>query len=110
MPRPFSLTLLAASLAALAGCGGSSETSKTIDMQGNTYRPRELSAKVGDRITWRNLDGVIHNVITTRGSGPRSQNIPYGGRFTWTATQPGRIDYMCTIHPGMAGELDIKSK
>jgi plastocyanin len=37
-----------------------------------------------------------------------SREITAGGKWSWTAKAPGRIDYVCTYHPGMKGAVIVQ--
>ena len=74
-----------------------------------TIRPDTVRVRVGSTITWTNYDTVEHNV-TSQG-GPQSfasKNFGEGGTFTITASRPGLIRYLCTIHPTtMNGTIEV---
>lgn len=137
MRRAVTVLALPVALAALAGCGSSSSSSssssanapassstaasapaaapstgKTVDItyQNIAIQPTNATVKVGDTIKWINKDNVIHNV--TSESGPlhlASANFGQGGTFEATATAPGVVHYVCTIHPtAMIGTITIK--
>ena len=82
----------------------------TIDMRDIQFRPQAAQVKVGDTVLWTNSDSVAHTVTKRRGPGPNfdSGDIPPGGTFTYTFRQPGKIDYLCTIHPNQTGTLTVK--
>ena len=86
-------------------------TGKTVDItyQNIAIQPASVTVRVGDKIKWTNQDGVIHNV--TSESGPlhlASPNFGKGGTFEATATAPGVVHYVCTIHPtAMIGTITI---
>lgn len=115
---------------ALAGCGGddSSTTSggssgadtaatgpKTtadggveISMKGIAYVPKTVSVRVGQKITWVNDDDVLHDVASTSGDEFKSKLFPKGESYSYTPTRAGTISYVCTIHPGMEGTLEVR--
>ncbi|MBB4663361.1 cupredoxin domain-containing protein [Conexibacter arvalis] len=121
--------LLATGALALAGCGGDGSGTSTggsnagraassgpkttadggieIAMKGIAYSPQTVSVRVGQRITWVNEDDVLHDVASTSGDEFKSELYPKGESYSWTPTEPGRISYVCTIHPGMEGTLDV---
>jgi len=120
-------SLLLASLAVVAaGCGGgdkkspSSQPDKpaapssggsakgiTISMKNIAFDPKEQTGKVGQKVTWVNEDSVDHNVVAREGPNVTSANFGQGGTFSYTPTKPGKIEYACTLHPGMDGELTV---
>ena len=96
------------------GAGDSSskgaEGDVTIDMKDIKYVPAAATAKVGDTVLWTNSDAVAHTVTKTGGPGPNfdSGTIPAGGTYAQTVKMPGKIDYVCTIHPNQTGTLTVQ--
>lgn len=73
------------------------------------FEPPELSAAVGDTVTWTNEDSVAHTV-TSDGAGPlASGDLESGGIYEATFDQAGTYDYLCTIHPTMRGTVEVTS-
>ena len=128
MPAPRFLTAVAASLALLAG-GCSSETdvttapaenpgapakkpagtkdATTVAMKDIQFEPKNLEVKVGQTVTWVNEDDVEHNAVANEGEF-KSELFGRAGTYDYKATQPGTIEYVCTVHPGMDGTLTVK--
>ena len=123
--------LLAVGALALAGCGGDDSGSTSgggtsgaeatatgpkttadggveIAMKGIAYVPQTVSVNVGQRVTWVNEDDVLHDVASTSGDEFKSKLFPKGESFSYTPTRAGTISYVCTIHPGMEGTLDVR--
>jgi plastocyanin len=90
--------------------GAAARADVKIDMKDIKYVPAAATAKVGDTVLWTNSDAVAHTVTKTGGPGPAfdSGTIPAGGTYTQTMKAPGRIDYVCTIHPNQTGTLTVK--
>lgn len=86
------------------GAAAPGAESHTIVISGNEYDPDPLQARVGDEVTWVNEDPVPHTVT----GGPWDEMIQPGARFTTVLTEAGTIDYVCTLHPGMGGTLQVK--
>jgi plastocyanin len=114
------ITMLAACLAlALAGCGGgddnggggssssSSGNSVTIDMKDIKFAPKDATVKVGQTVKWVNQDTVDHNVTAKSGADFKSELFGNGKSFEWKADKAGTVSYVCTVHPGMVGTLDV---
>jgi plastocyanin len=93
------LLMLAAPAPALA------ET-HTVVIDGMQFRPAALSVRRGDTIVWNNKDLVPHTA-TVKG-GFDSGNVDPGKQWRWTVSGDGRIDYICTYHPGMKGSLTVR--
>ena len=122
------LGVAALTLALLTGCGSSgSSTPKSSGSSKDTvttkllsFKPEKLTIKVGTKVTWKAGDGIGHTVTTgtfTLGSdGLRTAENPDGlidkplsaGKdVSFTFTKPGKYVYYCSIHKGMAGEIDV---
>jgi plastocyanin len=124
------ITLLLCALVALAaaGCGGNSNSSSSsgssstpassssasssggvaIKMQNIAFDPKDVTVKVGQKITWTNDDSVAHNVTAQSGASFKSSDFSNGGTFSFTPTKAGTIKYVCTIHPGMTATLTVQ--
>ncbi len=110
-----------ASTVLLAACGSDSDSEATpdaapssgaaagqVDMVDLQFEPKSIEVKVGQTVTWVNKDTAPHNVVNKReGQQPKSELFNEGGKYSFTPTKAGRIDYVCTIHPGMEGSLDV---
>lgn len=93
------LPLLAAPLMAWA------ET-HTVVIDGMGFQPATLVLKRGDTVVWQNKDLVPHTA--TAAGGFDSGHIESGKQWSWTVRGDGRIDYVCTYHPGMKGSLTVR--
>jgi plastocyanin len=117
VPRAL-LPLLAVPALALAGCGSEDASGGTaaadcaqpcVVMQDNEFAPRDLTVRAGQTVTWVNSDPVVHDVANVdEGAQPRSPLFGQDRTFTFTPSRPGRIAYVCTIHPGMEGTLTVR--
>ena len=78
----------------------------TVVIDGMQFQPATLAVRRGDTIVWRNKDLVPHTA-TVKG-GFDSGNIDPGKQWSWTVRGDGRIDYICTYHPGMKASLTVR--
>ena len=78
-----------------------------IKMQNIAFDPKAVSVKVGQKVKWENEDSVDHNVIANSGATFKSKTFGKGASFEFTADKAGTIKYVCTIHPGMTGTLNV---
>jgi plastocyanin len=115
------ITMLAACVAlAVAGCGGgndnggggggggsSSGNTVTIDMKDIKFAPKDATVKVGQTVKWVNEDTVDHDVDAKSGADFKSQLFGKGKSFEWKADKAGTVSYVCTVHPGMVGTLNV---
>lgn len=88
-----------------APAGGSGAVE--VKMENIAYSPETVTVKVGQEITWVNEDGVQHDVESTSGEKIDSELFGEGGTFSFTPTQAGTIEYVCTVHPGMDGKIVV---
>jgi plastocyanin len=89
--------------------GGGGGTA-TVDMKDIQFVPKAVTVKAGTTITWTNSDSVPHTVTKDGGPGDDfdSGNVEPGDTFEQTFDKPGKVDYVCTIHPGQAGTVTVK--
>jgi plastocyanin len=71
------------------------------------FYPGEITINVGDTVSWRNEESLIHKVISRTGlfdSGGMGQGIMFSYKFT----MPGTYEYYCSYHPSMVGKVIVK--
>jgi len=119
--RTMLAALVLAALLILVGCSGYGESDTsgggegaaggtglaglTVVEQNLAFEPSSLNVKVGDSVTFENLDAAPHNVsIDGKELGTQNQ----GDVVSWTAEKAGTFPYSCTIHPSMTGEIVVK--
>ncbi|HUG85618.1 MAG TPA: cupredoxin domain-containing protein [Euzebya sp.] len=114
--RALSLAVVASLL--LAACASDPDTSTDSDagdapaqeaavqMADIAFSPASVSATAGSTITWTNEDTVPHTV-SFGDAGPTSDTIEPAGTFETTFDEPGSYPYVCTIHPGMDGTVEV---
>jgi plastocyanin len=120
--RP-ALTALALALAlAIAACGGddggeqpaaSGECASgavVIRMVDIKFDPEDATARAGQEICWTNEDEIEHNAVAESGADFKSELYGKGETFTTTVEEPGRVEYVCTVHPGMTGTIDVRAQ
>lgn len=115
---------------AVAGCGGSSGapppppepppvpgapageaeregTTVEVRMENIQYMPREVSVPVGGTVRWKNTDTPPHTVTSESGGFDSGQLQP-GETYEHRFERPGKVDYLCTIHPGQTGVVNVR--
>ena len=108
------LTLIAVAASGLVGCNGRPDgaaakpqpATHTITMEAVSYKPEAVTAKVGDSIVWVNKDPYPHTA-TAKDAFDSKEMLP-DKSFTFTATAPGEVHYVCTFHPTMKGTIVVK--
>ncbi len=125
------ILLLACTALVAAGCGGDEEEDSTpaggggaatqedtstgeasgegltIAMKDFKFDPKNATVKVGQTVTWTNEDSAPHNAVDEKGGAFKSELFNKGETYEFTAEKAGKIDYVCTIHPGMEGTLTV---
>jgi plastocyanin len=86
---------------------GSSGGGVAIGMKGLQFDPKAVTVKVGQKVTWTDLEDIPHNVTAESGGDFRSSTFGKGKTFSFTPKKAGTIKYVCTIHPGMEGTLTV---
>jgi plastocyanin len=73
------------------------------------FVPEKATAKVGQTVCWTNEDDVQHDAVDEDGGSFKSALFGNGKTFSWKADKAGTVKYVCTVHPGMDGVLDVTS-
>jgi plastocyanin len=101
----------------LAGCGGDDNDDKAatpsaptqqeavpavvkVSIGDNFYKPKDLTIKRGQSISWRNQGAVAHTVTSDSGSAVKfdSGTMDPGGVYALKPSTAGKLTYHCTIH------------
>lgn len=116
--RPLCLIPLT-TIALLAACGDASAPmarhNKTVDVFtiGDSFSPVFATIDAGDTVRWNfsgGSDGMGHNVrFTPRTTGaPADINVLKTGTATRVFTTSGDFAYVCDVHPGMSGDVQVR--
>jgi plastocyanin len=112
------LVLLVGAALALAACGDDDDDgggaaadcpsgAVTITMVDIKFDPEDATASTGQEICWVNEDSVNHNAVAESGADFESELFGQGETFTATVDTAGTVEYVCTIHPGMTGTIEV---
>jgi plastocyanin len=106
------LALLAAACGGDDGGGGASSEacpsgSVEIKMVDIKFDPEDATAGVGQDVCWVNEDSIDHNAVAESGATFKSELFGKGETFTAAVEEPGTVEYVCTIHPGMVGTIEV---
>jgi plastocyanin len=73
----------------------------------NSFQPSDATLKVGQTVTWKNADSMVHNVSDVGGTF-FVPDIPPGKKSKpLRITTAGAIPYYCVLHPSMTGNLTV---
>jgi plastocyanin len=76
----------------------------TVIIQDMVYTPKTLTVAARATVTWVWRDGgIAHDV---KGDGFKSK-VTSEGTFSHCFDQPGTYQYLCTLHPNMAGTIEV---
>jgi len=124
--RRILLALCAVVALGAAGCGGGDDNSSSsststpaasssssgggvaIKMANIAFDPKDVTVKVGQKITWTNDDSTNHNVTADSGADFKSKDFGNGATFDFTPDKAGTIKYECTLHPGMTATITVQ--
>ncbi|HET9728355.1 MAG TPA: plastocyanin/azurin family copper-binding protein [Acidimicrobiia bacterium] len=117
------LALFAIVTLTACGGGGSKSTPTTlpapVDERGhkvveviakdNAFSPASIIVDLGTKVTWRNDDNVAHNIDNFGGGfGVLLSQFGPGASYSFKFTTAGTFTYTCTIHTGMAGQVEAR--
>ena len=98
---------VATAAALLIGSASAAPAVHTVTIDGFEFHPAAITVSKGDVVVWVNKDPVPHTATAPR-TAFDSGTINAGSSFRFTATSPGRFDYVCTLHPTMKGVLIVR--
>lgn len=110
--------LAAGAVLSIAGCSDDSNPSssgggntrphfKQVSIQGSSFNPATLNLVVGDTVLWTNKDGINHTVTSDTGSELNSGTLTTNQTYQHVFTTSGTFGYHCTVHPSMAGTVNV---
>jgi plastocyanin len=95
----FAAALLAAATPAFA-------QDATVNIK-NFMFAMDVTVTPGSTVTWKNMDGEPHTVVSTDGLF-RSQALDEGDSYSFKFEKPGVYKYICSIHPQMRATVTVK--
>ena len=121
MRRLIPIALVALGLAACGGDdGGGGEGSASsepcpsgatvVKMADLKFDPEDAKTGVGQDVCWVNEDTIAHDAVDEETGKFKSELLDKDQTFTTTVDEPGTVNYVCTVHPGMTGTLTIASR
>jgi plastocyanin len=95
-------------VAAPAAAAGPTPAAALVTIENFKFGPARLQVDKGMPIMWTNADDSPHQITVTGGQVTRSAVLAKGQRHTQSFGTPGTYDYMCGLHPGMKGQIEVK--
>ncbi len=124
--------MLGATILLFAGCGGQPPSSPTppvppaeptianayilpgaMNLGANAFGDEPVVVYRQERLRWRNVDTVEHNVVADTASLPEfvtTGALAPGGEQSFTMNTIGTTRIHCTIHPQMTGTLVVQER
>ena len=106
--------LVLVALAALAAPAASLAAPRQVFAHNGAFEPRRVNVAVGDSVEWDNHDPLrSHNLHTDSGVfpdhslGPQNSPTDSWSPLPTPFTSQMTVNYVCTIHPGMAGTVAV---
>jgi len=90
-----------------AGPPAFADNGNTIVMKNFDFSPMAITVRAGAAVTWKNLDGEPHTVVSANGLF-RSAALDQNDTFTFKFSKPGTYKYICSIHPKMMATVTVK--
>ena len=79
----------------------------TVKIEGMKFVPEQLEVALGDIVVWTNMDVVPHTATQREGAWD-SKTIATKKSWRYQAKKVGSFPYVCTLHWGMQGMLNVK--
>ena len=99
---------LAAAIAAISGIAYAA-TAHNVAQKDKAFSQGELTAKVGDSITFKNEDTVVHNVYSkSAGNEFNTKSQPPGSTNSVPLVAEGDVEVRCAIHLDMKLIVHVK--
>jgi plastocyanin len=84
------------------------QATRTVVIQGFSFKPAHITVKRGTRVTWINKDMTKHTATASNGAFDSGILRP-GQSYSHTFKTAGRTNnYHCEIHPSMRGSVTVR--
>ena len=84
------------------------QATRTVVIQGFSFKPAHITVKRGTRVTWINKDMTKHTATASNGAFDSGVLRP-GQSYSHTFKTAGRTNnYHCEIHPSMRGSVTVR--
>lgn len=79
----------------------------TVTIKNFDFAPMALTVSPGSTVTWKNLDGEPHTVVSIDRDF-RSPALDQNDSYSFKFDKPGVYKYLCSIHPKMVATVTVK--
>ena len=87
----------------VAGAGAS------VSINNFAFAPKDIVIEAGQTVIWTNDDGAPHGLTYKDGAKGADLLLP-GTQFSRSFETAGTYDYVCSVHPFMAGRVVVRSR
>lgn len=81
-----------------------------VAINGFAFGPGTLKVSAGQKVTWTNADDTPHQITLVGAEGRRSEVMLKGQSASMQFDAAGDIAYICGLHPGMKGTIEVAAK
>jgi plastocyanin len=89
--------------------GGEAPRAAKVEIVDFAYDPDPVTVQVGGKVIWLNQDSAAHTATAEDGSFDTG-TLEEGKLKSETFKQAGTYEYICQIHPGMHGVVEVIEK
>ncbi len=95
---------------ATATDSSSATATMAVQIKDYMFAPMVIKVKVGDTVTWTNMDSVHHNVVADNPSSdaPNGPLIGQGEKYSFKFSKAGTYTFHCQPHPYMHGTVVVE--
>src|SRR5262245_19476665 len=86
---------------------GQSAGAVAVSIANFAFSPADVTAKVGDTITWTNNDSTGHTGTIKGNEACTTPILSKGASGSITFSQAGTYDFFCKIHTNMTGKITV---
>ena len=99
-------TLLLAFTLLLTGVSAAAAADTMVAIKNFNFA-MDITVTPGSTVTWKNLDGEPHTVVSADGLF-RSPALDQNDSFSFKFDKPGTFKYICSVHPRMRAMVTVK--
>jgi plastocyanin len=89
------------------GVAAKTDDANIVIVKNFTFSPMMLTVEAGTIVSWKNLDGAPHTVVSADGTF-RSHTLEQNGTFAFKFEKPGTYRYICSLHPRMMAAIIVR--
>jgi YVTN family beta-propeller protein len=80
-----------------------------VSISNFAFAPKDLTIEAGETVTWTNDDGAPHGLAYKDNATGTDLLLP-GAQFSRSFEAAGTYEYVCSVHPFMAGRVVVRSR